>query len=67
MEIIMNIWRKKYADFQVWLTPPRFKINIFEKIISKIILSILDKYNKKDKGSSELLCFGYHVLAQKVK
>ena len=43
------------------------RINIFEKIIFKIILIILNKYNKKDKGSSELLCFGYHVLAQKVK
>ena len=43
------------------------KINIFEKVFIKLILIILNKYNKKDKGSSELLCFGYHVLAQKVK
>lgn len=43
------------------------KINIFEKIITKLILKILNKYNKKDRGSNELLCFGYHVFAQKVK
>lgn len=43
------------------------RINIFEKIFIKLILIILNKYNKKDKGSSELLCFGYHVLAQKIK
>ncbi len=42
------------------------KINIFEKLIFKLTLKILNKYNKKDQGSSELLCFGYHVLAQKI-
>ena len=29
-------------------------------------LQILDKVSKTDKGSSELLCHGYHVLAQKI-
>lgn len=43
------------------------KINIFEKIFIKLILIILNKYNTKDNGSSELLCFGYQILAQKVK
>ena len=42
------------------------KINIFEKILIYLILKVLNKYNKKDKGSNELLCFGYQVLAQKV-
>ena len=29
-------------------------------------LKILEKYSRKDKASSELLCFGYHVLARKL-
>lgn len=29
-------------------------------------LQLLDKVSKSDKGSSELLCYGYHVLAQKI-
>ncbi len=43
------------------------KINILEKILIKLVLKILNKYNKKDSGSNELLCFGYHVLAEKIK
>ncbi|MCX6735938.1 MAG: methyltransferase domain-containing protein [Candidatus Parcubacteria bacterium] len=42
------------------------KTSIFEKIVFKITLSILNKYNKKDSGSNELLCFGYNVLAEKI-
>lgn len=42
------------------------KINIFEKTLMKLVLSVLNKYSKKDMGgSSELLCFGYHILAMK--
>ncbi len=41
-------------------------MNIYEKFLILIILKILNKYNKKDNGSSELLCFGYHVLAEKI-
>lgn len=44
-----------------------FKINILETIVFKICLFILNQLSKKDKGSDELLCFGYHVLARKVK
>jgi len=29
-------------------------------------LQILEKYSKQDKGSSEFLCFGYHVFAKKI-
>jgi ubiquinone/menaquinone biosynthesis C-methylase UbiE len=42
------------------------KMNIFENISVKLVLRSLNKYSKKDKGSSELLCFGYHIFAQKI-
>jgi ubiquinone/menaquinone biosynthesis C-methylase UbiE len=42
------------------------KMNIFEKLFILLMLKILNKYNKKDTGSKELLCFGYHVLAEKI-
>lgn len=42
------------------------KMNIFEKLFLRVMLKMLNKYNKKDTGSSELLCFGYHVVAQKI-
>ena len=51
--------------------------SIVEKYSSKIIskkerktlhnaLRMLEKYSHDDKKSSELLCFGYHILAQKI-
>lgn len=40
-------------------------INIFEKILIGLILIMLNKYNKKEKESNELMCFGYHILAKK--
>lgn len=40
---------------------------IFETIANKISLFFLDKWSKRDKGSNELLCFGYHVFARKIK
>ena len=41
------------------------KLNIFQKIIIHLNLLILEKLSKKDKGSSELLCYGVHVFARK--
>lgn len=41
------------------------KINIFQKIIIHLNLLILQNLSKKDKGSSELLCYGIHVFARK--
>ncbi len=38
---------------------------IFEKFALNLILRMLKRFSQKDKGSSELLCFGYHVLAKK--
>ena len=41
------------------------KINIFHKIIIHLNLLVLQNLSKKDKGSSELLCYGIHVFARK--
>lgn len=41
------------------------KINIFQKIIIHLNLLVLQSLSKKDKGSSELLCYGIHVFARK--
>jgi SAM-dependent methyltransferase len=40
-------------------------ISEIEKNALIIILEMLERMGKSDKGSSELLCFGYHVLARK--
>ncbi len=41
------------------------KINFLEKVIIHLNLYILQRLSKKDKGSSELLCYGIHVFARK--
>lgn len=41
------------------------KINFFEKVIIHLNLYILQRLSRKDKGSSELLCYGIHVFARK--
>ena len=41
------------------------KLNIFQKIIIHLNLYILQQLSKKDRGSSELLCYGIHVFARK--
>jgi ubiquinone/menaquinone biosynthesis C-methylase UbiE len=41
------------------------KVSIFAKGIIYLNLLILDRLSKKDKGSSELLCYGIHVFARK--
>ncbi|HJS53458.1 MAG TPA: methyltransferase domain-containing protein [Chitinophagaceae bacterium] len=40
-------------------------LNIYQKIIIHLNLLILQGLSKKDKGSSELLCYGIHVFARK--
>lgn len=42
------------------------KLTIADKIIIHLTLLILQRLSKKDKGSSELLCYGVHVFAQKL-
>ena len=41
------------------------RLNFFEKIIIHLNLYILQNLSKRDKGSSELLCYGVHVFAIK--
>jgi len=47
---------KKYASTRLSLT---------DRIIIHLNLAVLQKLSKRDKGSSELLCYGVHVFAQK--
>ena len=42
------------------------KLGIFQKIIIHLNLVVLQALSKKDKGSSELLCYGIHVFARKI-
>lgn len=42
------------------------KANYFQKQMIKWNLKLLQKLSAKDKGSSELLCFGIHVFARKL-
>ena len=41
------------------------KLNFVERRIIQLNLWLLQNLSKKDKGSSELLCFGVHVFARK--
>lgn len=43
----------------------RKKLNFIQKIIIHLNLLILQGLSRKDKGSSELLCYGIHVFARK--
>ncbi|NEQ84395.1 MAG: class I SAM-dependent methyltransferase, partial [Moorea sp. SIO2I5] len=48
--------RQKYTDY---------KSNFWMRFAQKLLLRELAKYSSSDKQSSELLCYGFHVLAQK--
>lgn len=41
------------------------KSRLYEKITLLILQNMLHRFSKKDTKSSELLCYGYHVFAQK--
>jgi len=41
------------------------KLNLFERIAFRMALGALEYFGSNDSGSSELLCFGYHVHAVK--
>jgi SAM-dependent methyltransferase len=41
--------------------------NLFELLGILIMLRMLLRFSKQDNGSSEFLCFGYHVIARKDK
>lgn len=42
------------------------KMNLVEKLCTTVLLEMLARFSSTDKGSEELLCFGYHVLAKKL-
>ena len=37
----------------------------FSRLFIKMLLVVLGRLSRNDKGSEELLCFGYHILAKK--
>ncbi|HYH16768.1 MAG TPA: methyltransferase domain-containing protein [Flavisolibacter sp.] len=41
------------------------KLNVLERAALHMVLPIFEKLSKKDKGSSELLCYGIHIFARK--
>ncbi|MGE4511450.1 MAG: class I SAM-dependent methyltransferase [Sulfurimonadaceae bacterium] len=41
------------------------KFSFFDRLAQKILLKALNRFSKKDFGSKELLCYGYHVVAIK--
>ncbi|MCW3073843.1 MAG: methyltransferase protein [Flaviaesturariibacter sp.] len=41
------------------------KLNVFEKGLIHSLIFLLERLSKKDKGSSELLCYGVHVFGRK--
>jgi ubiquinone/menaquinone biosynthesis C-methylase UbiE len=43
------------------------RVNIFEKIALRFVFGMLERFNKKNKNSEELLCFGYHIFAKKIR
>jgi SAM-dependent methyltransferase len=41
------------------------KPHLLEAVCLRLLRHMLQRFSGRDKGSSELLCFGYHVLARK--
>lgn len=41
------------------------KLNLLEKVVVQLMLLVLARRTRRDAGSHELLCFGYHVSAVK--
>jgi len=69
VEIVPNGNYFEYLAQELLLRVPNdystFKISFIGKIIIRIVVSMLHKLAKCDRGSDELLCFGYHVHAIK--
>ncbi len=61
----------EYMAQETWRTPEIIRKytgvsqNLVENIIFYLFLKVLEKYSKIDLGSNQLLCYGYHVFAQK--
>lgn len=47
-------------------TYSKTKINRIERYALSIMLRMLNRFSQNDTNSDELLCFGYHVIAEKV-
>jgi ubiquinone/menaquinone biosynthesis C-methylase UbiE len=43
----------------------RTELSFLDRVIIHLQLYVLQKLSKKDKGSSELLCYGIHVFSEK--
>ncbi len=43
-----------------------YHLNLFEKGILFLSLKMLERYSRRDQGSNGLVCFGYHVFAQRI-
>lgn len=41
------------------------RLTILARFALRYILKILERISKRDQGSDELLCYGYHILAKK--
>lgn len=41
------------------------RMNLAERIASRVLLAMLERFSRSDRGSRELLCFGYQVTARK--
>lgn len=41
------------------------KVNLIDKIIYHLLLLRLQNFSSKDKGSSEMLCYGIHIFGQR--
>jgi ubiquinone/menaquinone biosynthesis C-methylase UbiE len=68
-EIISNGSYFEYLAQEIQVRIPNSysseEVTELEKNSLIITLQMLEKMNKSDKGSSELLCFGYHIKAHK--
>lgn len=72
LEIVPNGSYFQYMAQQIRRTPfvieefSKQNISEFEKLAYEIVLKTLDKAVEADTNSSDLLCYGYHVLAEKL-
>lgn len=41
-------------------------LNFYQKVVATLFLRVLNRQDKKSKGSNELLCFGYFVKATRI-
>jgi len=59
--ISQEVWRMKQVVEKYTMRSP----SLLDKIIMAATLKMLSRFSRRDIGSSELLCYGYHVVAIK--